>query len=65
MVWMLFRIIPIFGGKMGMAVTLAPKGLGPQDPTKMLAYWADLLAQLLSQKTAFKHFIHGFRIVTL
>ena len=28
----------IFGGKMSVAATLAPKGLGPQDPTKKLAH---------------------------
>ena len=31
-----------FGGKMGVATTLAPKGLGPQDPTTKLAHWVDL-----------------------
>ena len=28
---------PIFSVKMGVAATVAPKGLGPQDPTKTLA----------------------------
>ena len=27
----------IFGGKMGVAATVAPLGLGPRDPTKKLA----------------------------
>ena len=29
-----FWKIPSFGWKMGVAATLKPKGLGPQDPTK-------------------------------
>ena len=29
----------IFGGKMSVAATVAPKGLGLQDPTKKLAHW--------------------------
>ena len=32
----------IFGGKMGVAASLAPRSLGPQDPTKKLAQWVDL-----------------------
>ena len=39
---------------MGVAVTPAPKDLGPQDPTKKLAHWVDLLGQPLSQKNGFK-----------
>ena len=42
---------PIFGGKMGMATTLAPKSLGPQELTKKLAHWMKIMVQLLSQKT--------------
>ena len=37
-------------GEMGVAASLAPKGLGPQDPTKKLARWVDLLGHQLSQK---------------
>ena len=39
----------IFGGKMGVAATLAPKGLGPQDPTEKLAHPVELLGKPLSQ----------------
>ena len=34
---------------MGVAATLVPKGLGPQDPTKKLAHWVDLLGQPLTR----------------
>ena len=30
-----------------MAATLAPKGVGSQNPTKKLAHWVELLGQLL------------------
>ena len=36
----------IFGGKMGVAATVASNGLRPQDPTKKL----ELLGQPLSRK---------------
>ena len=39
-----------------MAATVAPRGLGPQDPTKNLAHWVDLLGQLLSRKNVFEIF---------
>ena len=29
---------------------VAPRGLGPQDPTKKLAQWIDLFGQPLSRK---------------
>ena len=41
---------PIFGGKMDVAATLAPKDLGAQDPTKKLAHRFKLLGQPLYQK---------------
>ena len=41
---------------MGVAATVAPKGLGPQDPTKKLAHWVDLLNQPLTRKLVFKNF---------
>ena len=44
----------IFGGKMGMAATVAPKGLGLQDPIIKLAQYVDLLGQPLSRKHVFK-----------
>ena len=34
-----------FGGKMGVANTRAPYGLGPPNPTKKLAHLVDLLSQ--------------------
>ena len=39
----------LFGGKMGVAATPAHKGLGLQNPTKILAHVGVLLGQLLSQ----------------
>ena len=41
---------------MGVAAIVAPRGLGPQDPTKKLAQWADLLGQPLSRKHNFEIF---------
>ena len=38
-----------FGGKMGVATTFAPNGLGPPNPTIKLADWMKLLGQLLHQ----------------
>ena len=46
----------IFGGKMGVIATVAPKGLGPQVPTEKLAHWVDLLDQPLSRRLVFKKF---------
>ena len=40
---------------MGVAATLAPKGLGPQDPTKKLAHRMELLGQPLSQKNGLEN----------
>ena len=40
---------------MGVAATLAPKGLVPQDPTKKLAHRVELLGQPLSQKKVFEN----------
>ena len=37
-----------FCGKMGVAITRAPNGLGPPNPTKKSAHWVDLLGQPLS-----------------
>ena len=45
----------IFGGKMGVAATLAPKGLGPRDPIKKLAHLVELLGQTLSPKNVFEN----------
>ena len=33
-----FRFFGTFCGKMGVAATSSPKGLGPQNPTKQLAH---------------------------
>ena len=35
---------------MGVAATVPPRGLGPQNPTKKLAQWIDLFGQPLSRK---------------
>ena len=37
-----------FGGKMDVATTRAPNGLGRPNPTEKLAHWVDLLRQPLS-----------------
>ena len=42
---------------MGVAATLVPKDLGPQDLTKKLVHWVDLLGEPLSQKTIFKNLV--------
>ena len=39
----------------GVAATLAPKGLGPQDPTKKLAHRVEILGQPSSQKNVFEN----------
>ena len=41
---------------MGVTATVAPKRLGPQDPTKKLAHWVNLLSQPLTRKLVFKNF---------
>ena len=41
---------------MGVAATVAPKGLGPQDPTRKLAHWVNLLGQPLTRKLVYKNF---------
>ena len=46
----------IFGRKMGVAATLAPKGLRVQDPPKSLAHRVELMGQALSQKKSFQKF---------
>ena len=46
----------IFGGKMGVAATVAPMDLGPQDPSKKLAQWVERLGQPLSRNHIFKVF---------
>ena len=44
-------------GKMGVDATLAPKALGPQDPTKKWAHWVDLLGRsTVISKTCFYNF---------
>ena len=40
---------------MGVAATLAPKGLGPQDPTKKLGHQVNLLDQPLTRNLVFKN----------
>ena len=41
---------------MGVAATVAPRGLGPQNQAKKLAQWVDLLGQPLSRKHVFEIF---------
>ena len=53
--WCFFERNTIFGGKMGVATTVAPRGLGPQDPTKNLALWVDILRlETVVSKTCFE-----------
>ena len=54
MILVLFEKNTLFDGKMGVAATLAPKGMEPQSPTKKWAHWVDLTGQLLSRKSVFK-----------
>ena len=53
-IWRVLHCFGIFGQKMGVAATLAPEGLGPQNPTKNLAHWVDILGQWLSRNHVFK-----------
>ena len=41
---------------MGVAATVAQKFLWPQDPTKKLPHWDNLLGQTLTRKLVFKNF---------
>ena len=41
---------------MGVAATVASKGLGPQDTTKKLTHLVDLMGQPLTRKLVFKNF---------
>ena len=41
---------------MGVAATVPPKGLKPQDPTKKLAHRVNLFGQPLTRKLVFKNF---------
>ena len=55
MLWRLvsdFDFWALFGGKMGVAATLAPKDLGPKNPTKKLAHVGFLLGHMLFQHHA-------------
>ena len=59
MIFMLFREKNYyFDGKVGVVATVVSKGLGPQDPTKKLAYRVDPLDQKISRKSIFKNFGH-------
>ena len=49
MIWTFFWKKSFIGKKMGVAATLVPKGLRPQDPTKKLAHRVELLGQPLFQ----------------
>ena len=43
-----------FGGKMGVATTRAPNGLGSPNPAKKLVHWVYLLGQPLSRNHVFE-----------
>jgi len=45
---MMLIFLNTFGRKMSVATTRAHNGPGPPNPTKKLAYYVDLLGQLLS-----------------
>ena len=55
--FLIFGLLASFSGKMGLATTHAPNGLGPPDPTKKLAHRVEFLGQLLSRN----HFFEIFR----
>ena len=42
----------LIGGKMGVAATLVPNGLGPKNPTEKLPHVGVLLGHMLSQNYA-------------
>ena len=52
---MLFRNIPIYGGKW-VGRHAGAKESGASRPDQKLAHWEDLLGQLLSQKPVYKNF---------
>ena len=54
MIFVFFWKTSYFGGKMGVAATLAPKGLGHQNPTRKLAHWVDLIGQPISRESVSK-----------
>ena len=41
---------------MGVGAILAPKDLGPQNPTNKWTHWVDLMGQALSRKPVFNIF---------
>ena len=45
----IFDFYATFGGKMGVAATRAPSGLGPPNLTKKLAHWVELLDYHIKQ----------------
>ena len=63
--WLIQRMVLIyilkfwasFGGKMGLATTCAPNGMGPPNPTETLAHWMNLLGQPLSRNHVFEIFM--------
>ena len=55
---MLFNGFGILGQKMGVAARLAPKGLGPQNSTKKLPHWMNVLGQPLSRNHVFGNLGH-------
>ena len=64
--WCLFFIFWVnFGGKMGVATTRVPYGMGPPNPTKILTRWANLLDQPLSRNHVFKIFRPELPLTTI
>ena len=53
-----FNLWALLGGKMGLPATPAPKGLGPQNPTKKLAYVGFLLSHFFISKWCSQTFRH-------
>ena len=53
-----FNGFDILGAKMGVTARLAPKGLGPQNSTKKLPHWMNLLGQPLSRNHVFENLGH-------
>ena len=42
-----------FDGKMGVAATVVPRSLGPQDPNEKMAHWVYLFIKLLNLKISY------------
>ena len=53
--------VPIFGR----GAIPAPKGLGPQKPSEMLAHWGSLTAPTLSRNQVSQKMLGGFLLIIM